>query len=135
MKQSSPLFVYGSLGPNRPNAHILESVGGSWIKATVKGYLKNRGWGAQLGYPALVLDSEGEDIDGLVFQSENLPEHWDQLDEFEGDEYKRILSPVKLEDGSTIEAYLYVLNTEVGLDPGGRQVSSGRSVGRRGNRL
>ena len=113
MKPSAPLFVYGSLGPNQPNAHILESIGGSWMKAAVKGYLKNQGWGAKLGYPALVLDSRGEEIHGLVFQSDNLPEHWDRLDAFEGNDYKRLLSQVKLEDGSTMEAYLYVLNEDI----------------------
>ncbi|MGI4199102.1 gamma-glutamylcyclotransferase family protein, partial [Klebsiella pneumoniae] len=24
------LFVYGTLGPGRPNAHILENIGGTW---------------------------------------------------------------------------------------------------------
>ena len=37
------LFVYGSLGPNRPNAHILENMGGTWAKAYVHGDLHAKG--------------------------------------------------------------------------------------------
>jgi len=29
------LFVYGTLGPGRPNSHILEIIGGSWLKGQV----------------------------------------------------------------------------------------------------
>jgi gamma-glutamylcyclotransferase (GGCT)/AIG2-like uncharacterized protein YtfP len=75
----------------------LESIVGSWIKATVKSFLISQGWGTALGYLALVLDSKGEDIDGFVFKSKNLSEHWDRLDEFEGKAYKKILNQVKME--------------------------------------
>jgi gamma-glutamylcyclotransferase (GGCT)/AIG2-like uncharacterized protein YtfP len=29
------LFVYGTLGPGRPNAHVLEGIGGSWQEGHV----------------------------------------------------------------------------------------------------
>ncbi len=29
------LFVYGTLGPGRPNAHILENIGGTWQEGHV----------------------------------------------------------------------------------------------------
>ena len=52
------LFVYGTLGPNKPNAHILEVIGGTWRKGSVKGLLKEAGWEAELGFPGLMLNSD-----------------------------------------------------------------------------
>ncbi len=36
-------------------------------------------------------------------------QHWDELDEFEGDAYERVLTNVVLRDNSQSEAYVYVL--------------------------
>ncbi len=33
------LFVYGTLGPGRPNEHILKKIGGSWKRGFVWGKL------------------------------------------------------------------------------------------------
>ncbi|PUZ80813.1 gamma-glutamylcyclotransferase, partial [Acinetobacter baumannii] len=33
------LFVYGTLCPNKANAHILEQIGGNWTKASVRGVI------------------------------------------------------------------------------------------------
>ena len=41
------LFVYGTLGPNRPNAHIMEKIGGNWAEAHVFGTLKEQGLGCR----------------------------------------------------------------------------------------
>lgn len=38
------LFVYGTLGPGRPNAHILENIGGKWQEGHVGGSLLDKGW-------------------------------------------------------------------------------------------
>ena len=62
-----------------------------------------------MGYPGLVLDVTGDEIKGFIFSSENLSEHWDALDEFEGAQYKRVLAEVFLDDGSSTEAHIYVL--------------------------
>lgn len=103
------LFVYGTLAPGRPNEHVLSALGGTWQPGTVKGHLKQRGWAAEMGYPALVLDEDGEEIKGFIFSSEHLAERWDALDDFEGEQYKRVLAEVYLDDGSSTEAYIYVL--------------------------
>lgn len=42
------LFVYGTLGPGRPNEHVLRAIGGKWKEAFVKGYLWPQGWGANM---------------------------------------------------------------------------------------
>ena len=103
------LFVYGTLAPGRNNEHVLTNIGGTWEPAAVKGHLKDEGWGAEMGYPGIVLDEAGEDIQGYIFSSNNLDKHWDDLDEFEGEEYKRVLVEVQKKDSSLIEAFIYVL--------------------------
>lgn len=104
------LFVYGTLGPGRPNEHWLTKIGGTFEEAHVTGRLYAKGWGATLGYPALVIDPEGENVPGHVFTSENLSAHWEELDEFEGEGYLRVITDVSLKGGSIIQAYFYSLH-------------------------
>lgn len=104
------LFVYGSLGPGRPNEHVLTDIGGTWEQGTVKGHLKKKGWGAEMGYPGIVLDDAGEDVSGFIFCSDHLDDSWDELDRFEGEGYKRVITTVQLKDKSKIKAYIYELN-------------------------
>ena len=99
------LFVYGTLGPGRPNEHVLDAIGGSWETATVTGTLRHEGWGAELGYPGIDLDEHGEEVEGFLFNSENLSGHWAVLDEFEGEAYERVPAKVKLKDGSIVDMH------------------------------
>jgi gamma-glutamylcyclotransferase (GGCT)/AIG2-like uncharacterized protein YtfP len=108
------LFVYGTLAPGRPNAHELADVHGDWQPGAVRGQLFPSGWGAAAGYPGLVLDERGPVVPGFVLSSPLLSDHWERLDEFEGDGYDRMLATVTFEDGATTRAYLYVLR---GLPP------------------
>ena len=103
------LFVYGTMAPGRPNEHLLKEIGGSWQKASVRGTLISEGWGATLGYPAIVLDELGDEVNGFLFSSDRLSEHWAKLDEFEGDAYERVLTMAMLSDKSMVEAYVYAL--------------------------
>ena len=103
------LFVYGSLAPGRPNEHVLGEIGGSWEAATVTGTLRQEGWGAEMGYPGIVLDEHGNEIQGFLFSSEKLSDHWARLDEFEGKSYERVMTVVKLNDNRTVDAYIYQL--------------------------
>src|SRR5687768_15927842 len=89
------LFVYGTLAPGRPNEHILADVPGTWEPATVIGALHPEGWGAAAGYPGIVLAEHGGEVEGLLFTSETLAQHWDRLDEFEGEGYERVLITAK----------------------------------------
>lgn len=106
------LFVYGTLAPGRPNEHVLADVPGEWEPGTVTGTLFQEGWGAAAGYPGIVLDELGGEVQGFLFSSESLAEHWARLDEFEGEGYERVLTTVKLEDGTTVEAYIYSLSKD-----------------------
>ncbi len=91
-----------------PNQHVLAEIGGSWLNGSVRGCLGNVGWGAEMGYPAIALDPNAEVVHGHVFESENLSDHWDELDAFEGIEYERVLTKVELPDRTLIDAYIYV---------------------------
>jgi gamma-glutamylcyclotransferase (GGCT)/AIG2-like uncharacterized protein YtfP len=104
------LFVYGTLAPGRANEHVLADVPGEWEPATVTGNLLQDGWGAALGYPGIVLDARGGEVEGLLFSSESLTEHWARLDAFEGQGYERVLTTVKLKDGTSVDACIYVLS-------------------------
>jgi gamma-glutamylcyclotransferase (GGCT)/AIG2-like uncharacterized protein YtfP len=104
------LFVYGTLAPGRPNEHVLAEVPGTWEPATVMGTLLQEGWGAAAAYPGIVLDEHGGEVEGFLFTSESLAEHWARLDEFEGEGYERVLTPVKLKDGTAVDAYIYRLS-------------------------
>ena len=101
------LFVYGTLAPGQPNEHVLAPLAGAWQPATVRGHLMPQGWGAALGFPALVPAADGEAIRGFVFSSPHLADFWPTLDEFEGEQYERVLLEAHLDDGSTVDAFVY----------------------------
>jgi gamma-glutamylcyclotransferase (GGCT)/AIG2-like uncharacterized protein YtfP len=102
------LAIYGSLAPGRPNHHHVAGLRGRWFPGAVHGRLVEAGWGASLGYPALVLDPDGSTIDVQVLESDDLPAHWSRLDDFEGPGYERVLTTVHTADGD-VAAYVYAL--------------------------
>jgi gamma-glutamylcyclotransferase (GGCT)/AIG2-like uncharacterized protein YtfP len=106
MERVHRLATYGSLAPGRPNAHQLQSLKGRWISGHVHGTLVEAGWGAALGYPALVLAPTDPAIELHVFESIELPLHWARLDDFEGPEYERLPVTVHTAEGD-LEAFLY----------------------------
>ncbi len=118
-RMTNRLFVYGTLAPGRPNEHILADVSGTWEPATVRGSLLQEGWGAVVGYPGIVLTESGDQIEGFVFTSEELAAHWARLDKFEGDGYVRVLVSAQLQDGATVEAYIYALASALATPSGG----------------
>jgi hypothetical protein len=69
------LFVYGTLAPGRPNEQVLADIPGEWEPATVAGTLHQEGWGAEVGYPGIVLEEHGGEVEGFLFSSESLAEH------------------------------------------------------------
>ncbi len=103
------LFVYGTLAPGRPNEHVLSAIGGSWDAASVTGSLRQEGWGAAMGYPGIDLDEHGDEVQGFLFTSEKLSDHWAMLDAFEGKSYEPVSTVVKLRGNRTVDAYIYTL--------------------------
>jgi len=102
------LAVYGSLAPGRPNHHQMNGLSGRWIKGTVRGRLLQEGWGAELGYPGIVLDPGGPTVGVQLFESPDLSDHWSRLDEFEGPGYRRTVTAVSTAEGD-LPASIYVL--------------------------
>ena len=90
------LFVYGTLSLGRPNEHVLKAIGGRWERATVRGKLRQESWGAEMGYPGIDLDENGEEIEGFLFISENLSKHWRVLDDFKGEGCERVITQARL---------------------------------------
>ena len=84
------LAVYGTLAPGEVNHDQLADIAGRWFDGAVRGHLHAEGWGATLGFPAVVLDTEGPEVRVRVFESSDLPDHWERLDRFEGPGYRRI---------------------------------------------
>ncbi len=107
MHMSESLFVYGTLAPGRPNEHVLAEVPGDWEPAQVKGTLLERGWGAALGFPVIDLNTRGGVVEGFLFTSAALDEHWTRLDDFEGDGYERVVTDVLLPGRRTAQAFIY----------------------------
>ena len=102
------LAVYGTLAPGRPNHHQLSGLSGRWVEGTVRGQLLEEGWGAEVGYPGIVLDRDGPTVGVQLFESSDLPDHWTRLDEFEGSAYRRTVTTVSTAEGDLL-ASIYVL--------------------------
>jgi gamma-glutamylcyclotransferase (GGCT)/AIG2-like uncharacterized protein YtfP len=102
------LATYGSLAPGRANHLQLAGLTGYWSKAIVRGDLVQAGWGADLGFPGLVLNPTGGAVEVDVFEAADLSEYWDRLDAFEGEGYRRVIAQVETANG-VIDAWIYVL--------------------------
>ncbi|MFT4181422.1 MAG: gamma-glutamylcyclotransferase family protein, partial [Rhizobium sp.] len=108
MTPENRLATYATLAPGRVNHHQLDGLGGIWSRGIVRGRLLQSGWGAALGFPGLELSDDGAEIEVFLFESTDLPAHWQQLDSFEGEGYRRVIATVWTEEGA-FEAYIYVL--------------------------
>lgn len=106
------LAAYGTLAPGESNHNAVGWVRGSWVAGTVLGYTFQIGWGPAEGYPGFIADPEGHRVPVQVLISEQLPDHWDRLDDFEGPGYERTVVDVALADGGTIAANIYVTLTD-----------------------
>jgi gamma-glutamylcyclotransferase (GGCT)/AIG2-like uncharacterized protein YtfP len=93
------VFVYGTLRRGGSN-HFRMSGSGFVAAATVRGRLYRIDW-----YPGLVLDKAGDEISGEVYAVG--PERMDQLDEFEGGEYRRASVAVRSTSGETMHAWAW----------------------------
>jgi gamma-glutamylcyclotransferase (GGCT)/AIG2-like uncharacterized protein YtfP len=75
----------------------------------VLGTLVEQGWGAELGYPGIVLSEDGYDVEVQVFESADLVGHWPLLDDFEGPGYERVVALVRTSSGE-VETSIYALS-------------------------
>lgn len=82
------LAVYGTLAPGEPNHHQLAPCRGHWAHGQVRGRRVVR------TFPVFTYDPTAPWVPVQWLASAELPQHWRRLEEFEGDEYRRILVPV-----------------------------------------
>lgn len=103
------LATYGTLRPGECNHHQLAGLNGSWEPGTVRGVLRDQGWGAALGHPAITLTAAGGPVTVALFTSPDLPAHWARLDAFEGEGYRRVAVTVETGAGP-VDAWIYALS-------------------------
>jgi len=104
------LIVYGSLSPGGSNHARLAHLDGTWSPGVVTGDLIPHGWGASLGYPAMQWRSDGPRVPAWLLRAPGLAAEgeWEALDQFEGEEYCRILAPFLSLHGEIVAVgYLY----------------------------
>lgn len=99
--------MYGTLAPGERNAHIMDGMTGEWVKATARGTRFINGWGRHRMAPGFFPDPSGPIVEGLIFASNDLPDHWQRLDEFEGSDYERVEIEATLESGEIVTAFVY----------------------------
>lgn len=93
------VFVYGTLRGGGSNHFRM--AGAEFVAATtVRGRLYQIDW-----YPGLVLDGAGDEIVGEVYQVP--PSVLKELDLFEGAEYRRLQTQVRLPDGEIVSAWIW----------------------------
>lgn len=105
------LFVYGTLAPGQKNHDVLADLSGEWVQAATHGTLVDEGWGAGHGCPGIIPSTEAPEVHGYLFTSDDLPNNWAMLDNFEGQDYKRELIMVKLPSGIQVESYVYSIRS------------------------
>ena len=100
------MATYGTLQPGQRNHHVVSMIAGRWVNGHVVGRLLDCGWAVSMGYPAFARDGQDQ-VAVQVLESEQLIEHWERLDFFEGPAYQRVVVEVHTEEG-VIEASIYV---------------------------
>ncbi len=96
-RPSEKLSVYGTLAADGANSHLLDNMNGEWINGRVKGEITFKN-----NLPYFKWDVVNQkQVDVKVFKSKSLPQKLHELDNFEGETYKRILVPIKV--GNDIE--------------------------------
>ena len=109
MSVENKLFIYGTLIPGEVNAHLLAPLKGSYVKASIKGSIHIVQSKLHNGLRGLFYEPLNENhVNGYLFESDDLPNFWHELDEFEGDEFPRIEVNVTLEDGAQVDCYAYI---------------------------
>lgn len=106
------LAVYGTLRPGESNHWLVRRIAGEWVSGTVRGFEFEIGWGPVEGFPGLLLDKGGQDIAVAVLISEHLDEHLQEIDDFEGPGYRRVVCAATLDDGRLVDAWIYEAVTD-----------------------
>jgi len=85
------LIVYGSLGPGGMNYYLLADLPGTWEPCVIRGRL-----GEYWGFKALQYDEAGPEHPARLFTSPALAAKFPELDDFEGEAYRRLVIPARV---------------------------------------
>jgi gamma-glutamylcyclotransferase (GGCT)/AIG2-like uncharacterized protein YtfP len=91
------LVIYGTLAPGKPNHNVIEDLSGDYRDCSVHGRISEVD-----GLPYFTWAPSEASLEAQLFSSRQLPDKWDDLDQFEGDGYKRRLIPATVGDGLTV---------------------------------
>ncbi len=72
-KASNHLAIYGSLAPGKINHHVIKGIKGQWSEGYVRGKLYEDGWGSNLGFPGIIWNPDGSEVNVHLFVSKHLP--------------------------------------------------------------
>ncbi len=95
------LIVYGSLAPGGANAFLFQGLEGTWHRCLIQGHM-----GRWRGFKSFHFDPEGPEHQAWLFYSLALPRLLPDLDDFEGEEYRRIVIPAKVGE-QWVQANIY----------------------------
>lgn len=101
------LATYGSLAPGKQNHWVVSRLRGEWIEGSTKGWVFEIGWGPAEGWLGFIADESAPEVAVHVLVSNDLANRWREIDDFEGDGYRRRVIDVTLADGSTMLAQIY----------------------------
>jgi gamma-glutamylcyclotransferase (GGCT)/AIG2-like uncharacterized protein YtfP len=87
------LIVYGSLAPGGANAFMLAGLVAEWYPCLIRGHL-----GRYRGFKSFRYDQSGPEHPAWLLESAELPEVMHDLDDFEGEDYERIVIPARVGD-------------------------------------
>jgi gamma-glutamylcyclotransferase (GGCT)/AIG2-like uncharacterized protein YtfP len=95
------LIVYGSLAPGGRNNFLFKGVEGTWHRCLIQGHM-----GRWRGFKSFRFDPEGPEHQAWLLCSPALPGMFPDLDDFEGEEYRRIVIPAKVGE-QWVRAHIY----------------------------
>jgi hypothetical protein len=95
------LIVYGSLAPGGLNAFLLGGLIGEWYHCHIRGDMGN-----YRGFKSFRYDPEGPEHPAWLLVSPELPWIIFDLDDFEGEEYERVVIPARVGE-QLVMAQLY----------------------------
>jgi gamma-glutamylcyclotransferase (GGCT)/AIG2-like uncharacterized protein YtfP len=87
------LIVYGSLAPGEANHFLLAGLTGEWYRCSIRGHL-----GHYRGFKSFRYAPQGPEHPAWLLESSELPRIIEDLDDFEGAEYERIVVPTQVGD-------------------------------------
>ena len=114
------MFVCGTLSPGEVNAHVLAPLSGAWTEAQISGSLHDAGWdaahgrlGAQLAnndIDKIIADSHPTSVvKDVLFESKDLADFWQKLDDFEGAKYQAEITTARLVTGEYRRCVVYTV--------------------------